>query len=55
MGLAIVDTVTVAHARVLTITPGRAGGLRVEVRIPLHRDPWGEETGERGRIEDLPS
>jgi signal transduction histidine kinase len=35
LGLAIVDAVAAAHAGTLTLAPGRTGGLRVEVRIPV--------------------
>ncbi|WP_278262513.1 HAMP domain-containing sensor histidine kinase [Nocardia sp. AG03] len=35
LGLAIVDSITRAHAGTLTLTPRAAGGLRVTVRLPV--------------------
>ncbi|WP_083802369.1 cell wall metabolism sensor histidine kinase WalK [Micromonospora sp. ATCC 39149] len=44
LGLAIVDAVASAHAGALTLTPGRAGGLRVEVRVPVYAGESGQAT-----------
>jgi two-component system sensor histidine kinase VanS len=35
LGLAIVKSITQAHGGTLALTPRAAGGLRVEVRLPL--------------------
>lgn len=45
LGLAIVRSVAAAHGGEVTATPGREGGLRVTVTVPILTDPDGSAVG----------